>query len=89
MKLIANQFLQIWYDIKIPWCFKEQSFVFDLIQKWLMYINIEIQQQSELDFAVLSINVGELDSCTIDLRLILFMFKYKGEKWILYLTAVV
>ena len=54
-----------------------------------MYINIEIQQQSELDFAVLSINVEQLDSCTIDLRLILFMFKYKGEKWILYLTAVV
>ena len=63
--------------------------VFCLIQKWLIYINLEIQQQNKLDFAVLSINVEQLDSCTIDLRLILFMFKYKGEKWILYLTAVV
>ena len=60
-----------------------------LIQKWLIYINLEIQQQNKLDFAVFSFNVEQLDSCTIDLRLILFMFKYKGEKWILYLTAVV
>ena len=63
--------------------------VFCLIQKGLLYINLEIQQQNKLDFAVFSINVEQLDSCTIDLRLILFMFKYKGEKWILYLTAVV